>query len=170
MSCLLSLPALSLSLYPALDRNNRTQQLFQVLEDLFLPRVPLPGRVSASHEAGKRRPVYLPKVAPGQRAILDFLRDNLGSGWQLALRLLAKYSVVGGGGGVDVVPGVGDSGVIMAGGEEARAGVTVECVKEAAAALCSMMSDRVPRRDRALALDGLLDEVKLKKQLGIRER
>lgn len=74
------------------------------------------------------------------------------------MRLLAKYSVAGGGGGF-VVPGSTVEGVILVGAEEGT-GVTRECGKEAAGALSAMMSERVPRRDRALALAGLLAEVR----------
>lgn len=133
----------------------RIRELFQVLEGLFPPRIPPPDRVSASTSSSptqqRRRPVYLPKVTPGQRAILDFLREELSSGWQLALPLLAKYSVSeavgvrGNGGGVSHGPSLG--GV-----------VTVECMKETALTLSSLMKDRVPNKDRALALEGLLQE------------
>ena len=46
------------------------------------------------------------------------------------------------------------------GGARAGFGVTPECVKEVAEALSSMMSTgKVPRRDRALALEALILEV-----------
>lgn len=140
------------------------RDLFEVLEGLFLPRVPPPDRIPTAPGAPPRRPVYLPKVTPGQRAILDFLQEDLRSGWQLALRLLAKYSIAGWGGGGDGDAAVTDSssGGIIMGGARAGLGVTVECVKEVAEALCSMMSTgRVPRLDRALALEALLLEVNI---------
>lgn len=43
---------------------DRMRQLFEMLDGLFRPRVPAPGREKASDAdgAGPRRPVYLPKV------------------------------------------------------------------------------------------------------------
>lgn len=71
----------------------------------------------------------------------------------MAVRLLAKYSVVG-----EVERGVG--GVVLGGEVAGPGGVSVECVKEAATALSAIMSKgSVPKRDRALALEGLLSEV-----------
>ena len=107
----------------------------------------------------------IPQVTPGQRAILDFLQEDLRSGWRLAVRLLAKYSVVGEGEVQgDVVGGRAASpsspGVVLGGAAAGPGGVSAECVKEAASALSAVMSQgRVPRRDRALALEGLLSEV-----------
>ncbi|CAM9312609.1 unnamed protein product, partial [Laminaria digitata] len=147
--------------HPGQDgEEQRMRDLFEVLEGLFLPRVPPPDRTPAA----SRRPVYLPKVSPGQRAILDFLQEDLRSGWQLALRLLAKYSVAewGGGAGGDggAIPDSYSAGGIIMGGARAGLGVTPECVKEVAEALSSMMSTgKVPKRDRALALEALLLEV-----------
>lgn len=121
----------------------RTQELFQVLESLMLPRVSPTDPSQPLTPETQRRTAYMPKVTPGQRAILEFLQLELRSGWQMALTLLAKFSVA---------PGWREGG----GGEEE---VTVECTKEAASALSAMMSERVPRRDRALALEGLIAEV-----------
>ncbi len=93
------------------------------------------------------------QVTPGQRAILEFLQEDLRSSWRLAVRLLAKYSVVG-----EVEGAVG--GVVLGGEVAGPGGVSVECVKEAATALSAIMSKgSVPKRDRALALEGLLSEV-----------
>lgn len=123
----------------------RTRQLLAVLGSLMLPRVAPSGGALSGGGAPSRRPVYLPKVTPGQRAILDFLHEELCSGWQVALRLLAKYSV----------GGAGSEG----GGTGGGSVVTVECAKEAAATLSGMMSSQVPKKDRALALEALLQEV-----------
>lgn len=108
-------------------------------------------------------------MTAGQRAILEFLQEDLRSGWRLAVRLLAKYSVVGEGGGEGEGGGVGGgaaspgfaAGEVFLGGAAAGpGGISVECVKEAASALSAVMSEgRVPKRDRALALEGLLSEV-----------
>lgn len=72
------------------------------------------------------------------------------------MRLLAKYSVVGDGseeGSSTEAPAPAPAAV-------GPGGVSVECVREAAAALSSVMSNgRVPKRDKALALEGLLFDV-----------
>lgn len=133
----------------------------------------MPPRIAPADPAGpsaapesRRRPVYLPRVTPGQRAILDFLQEDLHSGWPLALNLLAKYSSVaarGGdrGGGLAIPESVvvDGRGLESARGADERVGVTVECTVEAAGALSTLMAGRVPRKDRALALEGLLQEV-----------
>lgn len=134
--------------------------MFQVLDSLFLPRVPQDSQThtaSNTVDPAPRRTVYLPKVTSGQRAILDFLQEDLRSGWRLALRLLAKYSIAAGDPQKDLD---GEGRVVMEGAEN-PAGVTVECRKEATEALSAMMSDRlrVPPRERALAFEGLLSEV-----------
>lgn len=135
------------------------QQLFDILDSLFPPRIAPANRVAASPDAPPRRAIYLPKVTPGQRAVLDFLQEDLRSGWPLALRLLAKYSVTGAGEESGGAPGSAAAGGVVLVGAGAGTVVSVECQKEAAAALSGLMSERVPQRDRALALEGLLTEV-----------
>ncbi|CAM9619353.1 unnamed protein product [Ectocarpus sp. 13 AM-2016] len=134
----------------------RMRQLFETLDGLFAPRVaPAAGSGgSATQATDPRRAVYMPKVTPGQRAILEFLQDDLRTGWRLAVRLLAKYSVV--------VDGSEEasSGAAAAAAAAGPGGVSVECVREAATALSSVMSNgRVPKRDSAVALEGLLFDV-----------
>lgn len=127
-----------------------------MLESLILPRVAPVDPNTATSRDPQRRPVYVPRVAPGQRAILDFLQEDLRSGWQLALHLLLRCSVAGATGdghGAAGRAGEGD------GASGSAVGITVECASEAASVLSGMMSERVPRRDRALALESLLDEV-----------
>ncbi|CAN0438671.1 unnamed protein product, partial [Ectocarpus sp. 12 AP-2014] len=72
------------------------RQLFETLDGLFAPRVAPAASSggSAPQATDPRRAVYMPKVTPGQRAILEFLQDDLRTGWRLAVRFLAKYSVV----------------------------------------------------------------------------
>ncbi|CAN0140383.1 unnamed protein product, partial [Ectocarpus fasciculatus] len=137
----------------------RMRQLFETLDGLFAPRV-APATASGGGGAQAatvppRRAVYMPKVTPGQRAILEFLQDDLRTGWRLAVRLLAKYSVVGDG-SEEASSAAAAAAAVAAG----PGGVSVECVREAAAALSSVMSNgRVPKRDRAVALEGLLSDV-----------
>lgn len=129
--------------------------MFNVLDSLFLPRVPPDGQTM---NPAPRRTVYLPKVTAGQRAILDFLQEDLQSGWRLALTLLAKYSIAT----EDPQKDFNREGRVMMEGAENSAGVTMECRREATEALSAMMSDRlrVPPRERALAFEGLLSEVR----------
>ncbi|CAN0410189.1 unnamed protein product, partial [Ectocarpus sp. 8 AP-2014] len=132
----------------------RMRQLFETLDGLFAPRVaPASGSGGGGPQGtDPRRAVYMPKVTPGQRAILEFLQDHLRTGWRLAVRLLAKYSVV-----VDGSEEASSAAAAVAAGP---GGVSVECVREAAAALSSVMSNgRVPKRDSAVALEGLLFDV-----------
>lgn len=116
----------------------------------------MPARVSHTDSdqpltsEAQRKASYVPKVTPGQRSILEFLQQDLKSGWQLALKLLAEFSVE---------PGKQDSASRGSGGGEGQRGVTVECSKEVARALSTVMSKKVPAVDKALALEGLLREV-----------
>ncbi|CAM9468256.1 unnamed protein product, partial [Ectocarpus sp. 8 AP-2014] len=137
----------------------RMRQLFEALDGLFSPRVaPAAGSGGGAPQAtDPRRAVYMPKVTPGQRAILEFLQDDLRTGWRLAVRLLAKYSVVVDG---SEEASSATTAVVAAAAAAGPGGVSVECVREAAAALSSVMSNgRVPKRDSAVALEGLLFDV-----------
>lgn len=129
---------------------SRTRELFEVLESLMPARVSRTDTDQPLTNEAQRKASYVPKVTAGQRSILEFLQQDLKSGWQLALNLLAKFSVE---------PGKQDSASQGSGAGEGQRGVTVECTKEVSRALSAVMSKKVPAADKALALEGLLSEV-----------